>query len=139
MHHLGDHDCNTSHWSRSWPNQADVCIFLAHTIPVRNLAKHGHRKYYTGNLLRPFDADDEPLAPELRVGACGHTLLYDDVIISQSIFDAHFTGFNQSANPLCGRKLRASGNGYSVDLTVADRCKCTGLRQPCDRDWRIDQ
>jgi hypothetical protein len=44
------------------------------------------------------------------------------------VFDSVQTGSNPNANPLCGKKIRASrfdeqvGAQRSVDLTITDRC-----------------
>ena len=61
-----------------------------------------------------------------------------DVKISPSIFAAPSPGSNLSAS--CGRTLRASvAGGISNTFTVYDSCKCTGSKQPWDRNWRTDQ
>jgi len=67
------------------------------------------------------------------LGACGMTNKNGDkiVAVSHTIFDAVSVSSNPNANPLCGKKIRASRNGKSVDLTVVDRC--TGC-QPKDID-----
>jgi hypothetical protein len=65
------------------------------------------------------------------LGACGITNSDSDsiVAISKLVFDAAQTGSDPNANPLCGKKIRASrfdeqvGAQRSVDLTVTDRCK----------------
>ncbi|KAJ7487043.1 plant expansin [Mycena latifolia] len=55
-------------------------------------------------------------------GACGKTNTPDDLIVavSHELFD-HF------ANPICGKKLKATHGGKSVTVTVEDRCAgCSG-------------
>ncbi|KAF2403477.1 hypothetical protein EJ06DRAFT_471089 [Trichodelitschia bisporula] len=67
---------------------------------------------------------------EPGLGACGITSSSSEniVAISYSVFDAVQVGSNPNANPLCGKKLRATrfndqaGSQRSVDLTVVDRC-----------------
>ncbi|KAF2763138.1 hypothetical protein EJ05DRAFT_472069 [Pseudovirgaria hyperparasitica] len=64
------------------------------------------------------------------LGACGVVSTSEDHIVSVShfVFDAASTGSNPNANPLCGKKIRATryhegvGAQRSVDLTVVDRC-----------------
>ncbi|KAK5952632.1 hypothetical protein OHC33_006224 [Knufia fluminis] len=67
------------------------------------------------------------------LGACGMTNNAGDAIaaVSHVIFDAVKVGTNPNANPLCGKKIRATKGGKSIDLTVVDRC--TGC-QPKDID-----
>jgi hypothetical protein len=84
----------------------------------------------------PFTGDLTYYAPGL--GACGVTSTSSQniVAVAHSLFDAVQTGSDPNANPLCGRKIRASrvkeGVGErSVDLTVVDRC--TGCK-PTDID-----
>ena len=49
--------------------------------------------------------------------------------VSHSVFDSFARGSNPNANPLCGRRIRASrfdeqANAQrSVDLTLVDRCE----------------
>jgi hypothetical protein len=83
---------------------------------------------------------------EAGLGACGETNDQNDDIVSIShfVFDAAGsstdTGGDSNANPLCGKKLRASrydeevGAQRSIDLTVADRC--TGC-EPDDLDTTL--
>ena len=144
MHHLaGHHSCNpcAGYWSRCWPKQAfEVCIFLAHTVFVRTLAKHDHRNHQALPLgSQTYTGDLTYYGPGL--GACGVASSDNDDIVSIShfTFDAVSTGSNPNANPLCGHKLRAVRNGNSVDLTVVDRCKCTVLRQSDDRSCGFNQ
>jgi expansin (peptidoglycan-binding protein) len=60
--------------------------------------------------------------------------------VSHFLFDHEQKGSDPNANPLCGRKIRATrfneaaGGKRSVDLTVVDRC--TG-GQPTDLDVTI--
>lgn len=70
-------------------------------------------------------------------GACGVTSSNSDsiVAISHITFDAVSTSANPNANPLCGRRLRATRGGKSVDLTVVDRC--VGC-QPTDLDVTVN-
>jgi hypothetical protein len=76
---------------------------------------------------------------EPGLGACGITSSSSDSIVAVShyLFDAVQTGSNPNANPLCGKKIRATrydeqvGAQRSVDLTVVDRC--VGC-QPTDLD-----
>jgi hypothetical protein len=76
---------------------------------------------------------------EPGLGACGITSSSSDniVAVSHYLFDAAQTGSNPNANPLCGKKIRATrfneqtGTQRSVDLTVVDRC--VGC-QPTDLD-----
>jgi hypothetical protein len=64
------------------------------------------------------------------LGACGITNSAKDniVAVSHIVFDAAQKGSNPNANPLCGKKIRATrfnekaGAQRSVDLTVTDRC-----------------
>lgn len=87
----------------------------------------GHGGPFTGYLTY--------YAPGL--GACGVTSTDGDkiVAISHIVFDAASTGSDPNANPLCGKKIRASRDNKSVDLTVVDRC--TGC-QPKDLDVTVD-
>ncbi|KIV77991.1 hypothetical protein PV11_09762 [Exophiala sideris] len=83
----------------------------------------------------PFTGDLTYYAPGL--GACGVTSTDSDkiVAISHLLFDAASTGSDPNANPLCGKKIRASRDNSSVDLTVVDRC--TGC-QAKDLDVTVD-
>jgi hypothetical protein len=83
----------------------------------------------------PYTGDLTYYAPGL--GACGVTSSNSDkiVAISHIVFDAVSVGSDPNANPLCGKKLRATKDNKSVDLTVVDRC--TGC-QPKDLDVTID-
>ncbi len=42
--------------------------------------------------------------------------------LSYADFDPYTPNGNPNNNSLCGKKLRASYNGKSVDVTVVDRC-----------------
>lgn len=57
--------------------------------------------------------------------ACGTTKSDSDpiVAVSQLLFDV-FPGANgnPNLNPICGRKVRATYQGKSVDLEIQDRC-----------------
>jgi len=67
------------------------------------------------------------------LGACGIVSDPSDSVVSVShlIFDAVQVGGNPNLNILCGKKIRATREGRSMDLTVVDRC--TGC-QPNDLD-----
>lgn len=68
------------------------------------------------------------------LGACGVNSGSNDYIVSIShyVFDAaQGSRSDPNSNPLCGKKIRATRNGKSADLTVVDRC--TGC-QPEDID-----
>ena len=78
--------------------------------------------------------------------ACGINPAGDHVWISQSMFDAKR---NRTSSSVCGHQLWAEGQGTNAEtgnpikgeslaLTVVGYCKCTGLRQPCDRIGIID-
>lgn len=58
------------------------------------------------------------------VGACGKTNTESDMIVavSQKLYKDKQTGNNPNNNPLCGRKIKASYQGKSVEVTVADAC-----------------
>ena len=140
-HHLrGYNSCNrcSGHCYRRRLDRdlSHVRIFPAHTLLVRTCAKHGHRITYSGNLPE----HDESLV----ANACGLPLLYDSAMISQSIFDH---GLKGNTSSVCGHKIWAQGYGYdgttvkgaSLTLTVIGYCKCTALRQLCNKDRRTDQ
>ncbi|KAI5949870.1 DAG7 [Candida jiufengensis] len=59
------------------------------------------------------------------LGACGSYHSDSDYIIaiSHELYDSHNVGGNPNNNPLCNKKIRASYNGKSVDVTVVDRCE----------------
>ena len=140
-HWRNGRDCNpcTSYWSHCWPKT--VCIFLVHTIPVQNLAKPNHRKIYKGNALTYSN---------LATGACGFVPPWNGVIISSQIFDSAPTASHSNYSSLCGHNVTVSGTGSdgvtgadvqgsTLTLSIFDRSKCTGLRQPYDRKWKFDQ
>ncbi|AEO59689.1 hypothetical protein MYCTH_2119829 [Thermothelomyces thermophilus ATCC 42464] len=58
------------------------------------------------------------------LGACGHSNGDGDLVValSHADFDPSTPNGNPNNNPLCGRRLRASYAGRSVDVTVVDRC-----------------
>ena len=58
------------------------------------------------------------------LGACGVTNTEAELVVALSYvdFDPYTPAGNPNNNSLCGKKLRASYNGKSVDVTVADRC-----------------
>ncbi len=68
-----------------------------------------------------FSGDGTYYSPGL--GACGDTNSDSDYIvaISEDLFDTEATA-NPNNNPFCGRKIKASRNGASVEVTVVDRC-----------------
>ncbi|KAH6847738.1 RlpA-like double-psi beta-barrel-protein domain-containing protein-containing protein [Chaetomium sp. MPI-CAGE-AT-0009] len=59
------------------------------------------------------------------LGACGQNHGDGDLVValSHADFDPSTPGGNPNNNPLCGRRLRASYSGKSVDVTVVDRCE----------------
>ncbi|EJF67025.1 barwin-like endoglucanase [Dichomitus squalens] len=60
------------------------------------------------------------------LGSCGITNSDTDFIvaISHIIYDAFpgYTSGNPNNNPACGRKIRATYQGKSVEVTAVDRC-----------------
>ncbi|KAJ7611164.1 plant expansin [Roridomyces roridus] len=75
-----------------------------------------------------FTGDGTFFQPGL--GACGKTNTASDLIVAvgHGTFDS-FPGAtaNPNVNPICGKKLKASFGGKSVEVTVADRCAgCAG-------------
>lgn len=58
------------------------------------------------------------------VGACGWTNTDDDLIvaISQQRYNKEIVNGNSNNNPLCGKKLRVSYEGKSVDVKIVDSC-----------------
>lgn len=58
------------------------------------------------------------------VGACGKTNTESDMIVavSQDLYKDKQTGNNPNNNPICGRKIKATYQGKSVEVTVADAC-----------------
>ena len=94
-------------------------------------------------LTRHSSAEDLPLPSNTQsftgdltyyspgLGSCGVTSSDSDDIcaVSHLLYDAESKGSNPNANPLCGRKIRATrfdeqvNAQRSVDLKVVDRCK----------------
>ncbi|KAK4204582.1 RlpA-like double-psi beta-barrel-protein domain-containing protein-containing protein [Triangularia verruculosa] len=63
-------------------------------------------------------------SPSVGLGACGQVHQDSELVvaISYADFDPQTPAGNPNNNPLCGRRLRASFEGKSVDVTVVDRC-----------------
>lgn len=59
------------------------------------------------------------------LGACGETSVDTDYIvaISHELFDQYTPNGNPNKNTLCGKKIQASYEGKSVEVTVVDRCE----------------
>ncbi len=59
------------------------------------------------------------------LGACGKVNGENDAVVALSrvIFDPQTPGGNPNRNPLCGRRIRISRGGKSVDVRVQDRCE----------------
>jgi expansin (peptidoglycan-binding protein) len=59
------------------------------------------------------------------LGACGQNHGDGDYVValSHADFDPSTPNGNPNNNPLCGRRLRASYLGKTVDVTVVDRCE----------------
>jgi len=45
------------------------------------------------------------------------------VAISKTLMDAATVGGNTNGNPLCGKKIKCTRGGKSVEVTVTDRCE----------------
>ncbi|KAK0710461.1 RlpA-like double-psi beta-barrel-protein domain-containing protein-containing protein, partial [Apiosordaria backusii] len=58
------------------------------------------------------------------LGACGQLHQDSELVaaISYAVFDPQTPGGNPNNNPLCGRRIRASFESKSVEVTVVDRC-----------------
>ncbi|KAK4198844.1 RlpA-like double-psi beta-barrel-protein domain-containing protein-containing protein [Triangularia verruculosa] len=58
------------------------------------------------------------------LGACGKVNNDGQLVaaLNRVLFDPQTPNGNPNNNPLCGRKIRASYNGKTVDVTVVDRC-----------------
>ncbi|KLU82246.1 hypothetical protein MAPG_01320 [Magnaporthiopsis poae ATCC 64411] len=58
------------------------------------------------------------------LGACGQTNKDSDLIVAlnKADFDPYTPGGNPNKNTLCGKKMRVSYGGKSVDVTLRDRC-----------------
>lgn len=61
---------------------------------------------------------------EPGLGSCGKTSGASDMIvaISHSMYDKKANYGNPNKNPYCGRRIKASYEGKSVEVTVVDRC-----------------
>lgn len=59
------------------------------------------------------------------LGACGITNVDTDYIvaISHELYDQYTPDGNPNKNTLCGKKIQASYEGKSVEVTVVDRCE----------------
>ncbi len=59
-----------------------------------------------------------------NLSACGNINTEADLVVALSYvdFDPYTPNGNPNNNSLCGKKLRASYSGKSVDVTVADCC-----------------
>lgn len=59
------------------------------------------------------------------LGACGQTNSDTDYIvaISHELYDKYTPNGNPNKNTLCGKKIQASYQGKSVEVTVVDRCE----------------
>ncbi|KAL8408533.1 hypothetical protein RB594_007098 [Gaeumannomyces avenae] len=58
------------------------------------------------------------------LGACGKQNVDTDLIVAlnKADFDPSTPNGNPNNNKLCGKKMRVSYNGKSVDVTLRDRC-----------------
>ncbi|KAJ7611166.1 barwin-like endoglucanase [Roridomyces roridus] len=81
-------------------------------------------------LKKNYSGDGTFYAPGL--GACGVTNSAGQLIVAvgHGVFDS-FPGADESGNPnnnpICGRKLKATYQGKSVEVSVQDRCAgCAG-------------
>ncbi|KNZ45742.1 hypothetical protein VP01_784g10 [Puccinia sorghi] len=75
-------------------------------------------------VFAPSMLDYEP-----DLGACGITNHPTDMIVAVShlLYDSFPSqGGNPNTNAVCGKKIRASYKGNSVDVTVVDRCEGCG-------------
>lgn len=59
-----------------------------------------------------------------EMGSCGEVSSADDLIValSHSLYDDYTPNGNPNKNTLCGKKIRATYEGKSVDVKVVDRC-----------------
>lgn len=135
-------------FSKSWNrlNRSAQIVILACTVTVivtvvGLAAGLGSHRSAVQNLPLP-SAHGGPYTGDLTyynpgLGACGVDSADGDAIvaISHFVFDAASTSPDPNNNPLCGKRLRVSRNGRSVDLTVVDRC---GGCQPTDLDVTKD-
>ncbi|KAK4183652.1 RlpA-like double-psi beta-barrel-protein domain-containing protein-containing protein [Podospora australis] len=65
---------------------------------------------------------------EPGLGSCGLTSSGSDLVaaIGKSLFDASTVNGNPNNNPLCGKKIRVTVGGKSVEVTAVDSCPaCT--------------
>ncbi|KAK3986520.1 RlpA-like double-psi beta-barrel-protein domain-containing protein-containing protein [Cladorrhinum sp. PSN332] len=62
------------------------------------------------------------------LGACGKTNNDNQLVVAlnKATFDPKTPNGNPNKNTLCGRKIRATYKGKSVDVTVVDRCPGCG-------------
>ncbi|KAL8382004.1 hypothetical protein RB595_006001 [Gaeumannomyces hyphopodioides] len=74
-------------------------------------------------LIEPRDNGDITWY-NVGLGACGKTNKDSDLIVALNWvdFDPHTPGGNPNKNTLCGKKMRVSYNGKSVDVVLRDRC-----------------
>ncbi|KAK4148592.1 RlpA-like double-psi beta-barrel-protein domain-containing protein-containing protein [Chaetomidium leptoderma] len=58
------------------------------------------------------------------LGACGQSHSSSELVVALNHvdFDPYTPNGNPNNNSLCGRRIRASYGGKSVDVTVVDRC-----------------
>lgn len=61
---------------------------------------------------------------DTEMGACGIVNSGDEkvVAISQYLFDKYTPNGNPNKNSLCGKKINASYEGKTVEVTIVDRC-----------------
>ncbi|KAF1982747.1 hypothetical protein K402DRAFT_397274 [Aulographum hederae CBS 113979] len=112
-------------------------VFIAFVALITGLAvgltAYDRHKHKNDNLPLPTNKDTQTgdlTYYDPGLGACGIASNSGEniVAVSHLVFDAAQTGSNPNANPLCGKKIRASryfaqAHGQrSVDLTVVDRC-----------------
>ncbi|KAK4675201.1 hypothetical protein QC764_500460 [Podospora pseudoanserina] len=75
-------------------------------------------------MAAPTNAAAAASGSSVGLGACAQ--LHQDsefvVALSHADFDPRTPGGNPNNNPLCGRRLRASFEGKSVEVAVVDRC-----------------
>lgn len=69
-----------------------------------------------------FSGEGTYYDPEM--GACGNVNSGDEkvVAISQYLFDKYTPNGNPNKNSLCGKKINASYEGKTVEVTIVDRC-----------------
>jgi expansin (peptidoglycan-binding protein) len=78
---------------------------------------------------KPFTMDTRAVSGRFTyynpgLGACGQSHSDSDYVVALNYvdFDPHTPNGNPNNNDLCGRRIRASYNGKSVDVTIVDRC-----------------